>query len=136
MRCRWRPPSARPIRIGWRISPCAVPCRRRWCWASRRCSTDRPWAPVRPERGGVSPSGHSAAAGFGAADLAGKCWEDDPALGAAAYGAAGLTAFSRVQAGEHTADQALAGALIGISFGAASFGIGSEGAAISVGLRF
>ena len=82
------------------------------------------------------PSGHSAAAGFGAADLAGKCWEDDPALGAAAYGAAGLTAFSRVQAGEHTPDQALAGALIGISFGAASFGIGSEGAAISFGLRF
>lgn len=82
------------------------------------------------------PSGHSAAAGFGAADLAGKCWEDDPALGAAAYGAAGLTAFSRVQAGEHTADQALAGALIGISFGAASFGIGSEVAAISFGLRF
>lgn len=82
------------------------------------------------------PSGHSAAAGFGAADLAGKCWEDDPALGAAAYGAAGLTALSRVQAGEHTPDQALTGALIGIGFGAASFGIGSEGAAISFGLQF
>ncbi len=82
------------------------------------------------------PSGHSAAAGFGAADLAGKCWEDEPALGTAAFGAAGLTAYGRVQAGEHTSEQALAGALIGISFGAASFGIGSEGAAISFGLRF
>ncbi|WP_265500684.1 phosphatase PAP2 family protein [Paracoccus beibuensis] len=82
------------------------------------------------------PSGHSAAAGFGAADLAGKCWRDDPGLGAAAYGAAGLTAVSRVHAGEHTPDQALSGALIGIGFGAASFGIGSEGAEISFGLRF
>ena len=82
------------------------------------------------------PSGHSAAAGFGAADLAGKCWEDEPALGTAAFGAAGLTAYGRVQADEHTSEQALAGALIGISFGAASFGIGSEGAAISFGLRF
>ncbi len=82
------------------------------------------------------PSGHSAAAGFGAADLAGKCWEDEPVLGAAAYGAAGLTAYSRVQVGEHTTDQALAGALIGISFGAASFGMSPNGAAFSLGLRF
>lgn len=82
------------------------------------------------------PSGHSAAAGFGAADLAGKCWRDEPALGAATYGAAGLTAISRVHAGEHTAEQAMTGALIGIGFGAASFGIGSEGAEISFGLRF
>nr|WP_318272772.1 phosphatase PAP2 family protein [Paracoccus saliphilus] len=82
------------------------------------------------------PSGHAAAAGFGAADLAGKCFVDEPALGAVAYGAAGLTAFSRVQAGEHSTEQALAGSLIGISLGAASFGIGSEGAAISFGLQF
>ncbi|MEE2861245.1 MAG: phosphatase PAP2 family protein [Paracoccus sp. (in: a-proteobacteria)] len=82
------------------------------------------------------PSGHSAAAGFGAADLAGKCWRDDPGLGALAYGAAGLTAVSRVHAGEHTAEQAVSGALIGIGFGAASFGIGSDGAEISFGLRF
>lgn len=82
------------------------------------------------------PSGHAAAAGFGAADLAGKCWDDRPELGAAAYGAAGLTAVSRVQAGEHTPDQAMMGALIGLGFGAASFGIGSQGASISWGLRF
>lgn len=82
------------------------------------------------------PSGHAAAAGFGAADLAGKCFEDEPGLGAVAYGVAGLTAVSRVQAGEHTAAQALAGSVIGISLGAASLGIGSEGAAISFGMRF
>lgn len=81
------------------------------------------------------PSGHSAAAGFGAADLAGKCF-DDPGLGAVAYGAAGLTAASRVHAGEHTPAQVLAGSLIGISFGAASFGFGGEGASLDFGLRF
>jgi len=82
------------------------------------------------------PSGHSAAAGFGAGDLASKCFDDEPALGAVAYGAAGLTAASRVHAGEHTPAQVLAGSLIGISFGAASFGFGGEGASFDIGLRF
>lgn len=82
------------------------------------------------------PSGHTAAAFFGAADLAGKCFDDDPGAGAAAYGAAGLTGFSRVHAGEHTARQVFSGALIGFSFGAASFGIGSEEVSFSVGMKF
>lgn len=82
------------------------------------------------------PSGHTAAAFFGAADLAGKCFDDDPGAGVAAYGAAGLTGFSRVRAGEHNARQALSGALIGFSFGAASFGIGSESVSFSVGMKF
>ena len=91
---------------------------------------------MRPSGAGRGfPSGHSAAAGFGAGDLAGKCF-DDPALGAAAYGAAGLTAASRVHAGEHTPAQVLAGSLIGISFGAASFGFGGEEASFDFGLRF
>ena len=82
------------------------------------------------------PSGHSAAAAFGAADLAGKCFPDDRAAGIGLYGAAGLTAASRVHAGEHTVQQAVTGALIGFSFGAADFGIGTEGASFSVGMRF
>lgn len=82
------------------------------------------------------PSGHTAAAFFGASDLAGKCSEDDVAAGAAAYGAAGLTGWSRVHAGEHTVPQVMSGALIGFSFGAASFGIGSEEISFSVGMRF
>jgi len=82
------------------------------------------------------PSGHAASAAFGAADLAGKCFGDDPAAGAAVYGAAGLTAASRIHAGQHTPAQAGAGMLIGIGFGAASFGIGSEGASFSFGMRF
>ena len=82
------------------------------------------------------PSGHTAAAFFGASDLAGKCFADRPAAGAVAYGAAGLTGWSRVHAGEHTPEQVWTGALIGFSFGAASFGIGSEGVGMSVGMRF
>lgn len=82
------------------------------------------------------PSGHAAAAGFGAADLAGKCFDDSPDAGALAYGAAGLAAASRVHAGQHTPRQAMTGALIGLSLGAADFGIGTEGASLSFGLRF
>ncbi|NHF72559.1 phosphatase PAP2 family protein [Paracoccus xiamenensis] len=82
------------------------------------------------------PSGHTAAAFFGASDLAGKCFDDQPEAGALAYGAAGLTGWSRVHAGEHTAQQVWTGALIGFSFGAANFGIGTEGASFSVGMKF
>lgn len=82
------------------------------------------------------PSGHTAAAFFGASDLAGKCFDDRPEAGAVAYGAAGLTGWSRVHAGEHTPQQVWAGALIGFSFGAADFGIGTDGASFSVGLKF
>lgn len=82
------------------------------------------------------PSGHTASAFFGAADLAGKCFKNDVAAGAAMYGAAGLTGYSRIHAGEHTPQQAWSGALIGFSFGAASFGIGTDGAEFSVGMRF
>ncbi|MCQ0969933.1 phosphatase PAP2 family protein [Paracoccus sp. TK19116] len=93
--------------------------------------------PVRAtEVGRGFPSGHTAAAAFGAADLAGKCFPDDVAAGAAAYGAAGLTGVSRIHAGQHTAQQVWAGGLIGFSFGAADFGIGTEGASFSVGMRF
>ncbi len=82
------------------------------------------------------PSGHTAAAFFGASDLAGKCFDSESWAGVAAYGAAGMTGWSRSYAGEHTLDQIMAGAIIGLSFGAASFGIGAEGAGFSVGLRF
>lgn len=82
------------------------------------------------------PSGHAGMAAFGAADLSGKCFEDEPAAGAALYSAAALTAYSRVRAAEHSSTQALSGMLIGLSFGAASFGIGSQGASISFGMRF
>lgn len=92
---------------------------------------------LRPSgEGGGFPSGHTAAAAFGAADLAGKCFDDKPWAGAAAYGAAGLTGYSRIHAGEHTPEQVWTGALIGFTFGAASFGIGKDGAEFSVGMRF
>lgn len=82
------------------------------------------------------PSGHAAAAGFGAGDLAGNCLDDQPEGAALIYGAAGLASYSRVEAGAHTPAQAMAGTLIGVSFGAASFGIGGAGAGFQLGLRF
>ncbi|WJS84132.1 phosphatase PAP2 family protein [Paracoccus sp. TOH] len=104
-------------------------------WAMKEY-TDAPIARRPSGQGGGFPSGHTAMAFFGAADLAGKCFEDKPLAGAATYGAAGLTGWSRIHAGEHTPQQVWTGALIGISFGAASFGIGTEGASVSVGMRF
>lgn len=105
-------------------------------WGMKQVWADAPIGRRPSGEGEGFPSGHTAAAAFGAADLAGKCFEDEPAAGALAYGAAGLTGFSRVQAGEHTPQQAWTGALIGFSFGAADFGIGTEGASFQVGLRF
>lgn len=82
------------------------------------------------------PSGHTAAAFFGAADLAGKCFPDNALAGAASYGAAGLTGWSRVHAGAHTPEQVFSGALIGFSLGAASFGIGTDEVSFSIGMKF
>lgn len=96
-------------------------------------------APIarRPSGGmGGFPSGHTAMAFFGAADMAGKCFADQPEAGAFAYGAAGLTGWSRLHAGEHTPQQVWTGALIGLSFGAASFGIGADGASFEIGMKF
>lgn len=96
----------------------------------------RPASAGRNDRGRGFPSGHAAAAGFGAADLAGKCWRNDPAAGLAAYGAAGLTAASRVAAGQHSPVQAAAGAAIGLGFGGASFGLSGGSVSFDLGLRF
>ena len=56
------------------------------------------------------PSGHSATA-FAAATLI--CRESGPAWGLPAYGVAGLTAWSRVDAGRHHVSDVLAGAALG-----------------------
>lgn len=105
-------------------------------WGMKQYFDGRPISRRPSGEGEGFPSGHTAAAFFGAADLAGKCFDDQPEAGALAYGAAGLTGWSRLDAGQHTPQQVWTGALIGFSFGAASFGIGSEGASFSVGLRF
>ena len=62
--------------------------------------------------------------------------DEQSEAGALAYGAAGLTGWSRVHAGEHTPQQVWTGALIGFSLGAASFGIGTDGASFNVGMKF
>lgn len=105
-------------------------------WGMKSYFDGQPIARRPSGQGRGFPSGHTAAAFFGASDLAGKCFYDKPLAGAASYGAAALTGWSRLHAGEHNAPQVWTGALIGFSLGAASFGIGSEGASVSVGLRF
>ena len=105
-------------------------------WGLKEVFADAPFARRPSGEGKGFPSGHTAAAFFGASDLAGKCFKDDVGAGMALYGAAGLTGASRIHAGEHTVDQVMTGGLIGISFGAASFGIGSEEVSFSVGMRF
>lgn len=105
-------------------------------WGMKRYFDGQPISQRPTGEGEGFPSGHTAAAFFGASDLAGKCFDDRPAAGAAAYGAAGLTGYSRIHAGQHSPRQVWTGALIGFSFGAASFGIGSDGASFEVGLRF
>ena len=59
------------------------------------------------------PSGHTAAAVFGATNLARKCFPDRPALGALAYGLALIVGVSRVDSDRHTVEQVAAGALLG-----------------------
>ncbi|WP_294932116.1 phosphatase PAP2 family protein [uncultured Paracoccus sp.] len=105
-------------------------------WGMKQVFDTRPIARRPNGQGEGFPSGHTAAAFFGAADLAGKCFDDRPAAGLAGYGAAALTGASRIHAGQHTPAQVWTGALIGFSFGAASFGIGTDGAEFSIGLRF
>ncbi|WP_299359495.1 phosphatase PAP2 family protein [uncultured Paracoccus sp.] len=73
--------------------------------------------------GGGFPSGHAAAAGFGAADLARHCVRDSDAARIGLLGAALLAAASRVDADEHTPAQAAAGSAIGVALGASSFGL-------------
>ena len=59
------------------------------------------------------PSGHTAAATFGAAALASTCLRASPSASAAVYLASGFTGTSRVLAERHTPLQVFAGALLG-----------------------
>lgn len=105
-------------------------------WALKGATDGTPLGRRPNGEGRGFPSGHTASSAFGAADLAGKCFADDPALGAAAYGAAAFTGWSRWDAGQHTPGQIAAGGLIGLSFGAADFGIGTDGVSVSFGMKF
>ncbi len=59
------------------------------------------------------PSGHVAAATYGAVSLARKCFPDRPVLKVISYGLALAVAISRYNANRHTAAQIGAGALTG-----------------------
>ncbi|MGB8814381.1 MAG: phosphatase PAP2 family protein [Paracoccaceae bacterium] len=59
------------------------------------------------------PSGHTAAAFYGATNLAKKCFPDRPVLGGLAYGTALAVGMSRVNANKHNNLQVGVGAVIG-----------------------
>lgn len=66
-------------------------------------------------RGGYAgfPSGHTAAASFGASALVNECVSGSPLVQGTIILAAGFTGASRIEAGAHTIWQVLAGAIIG-----------------------
>ncbi|MCO8145740.1 phosphatase PAP2 family protein [Rhodovulum tesquicola] len=73
-------------------------------------------APInqRPSGGGHGfPSGHTAAASFGATALVMGCLRDSPGAQALAVLSAGFVGGSRIDAGKHTIWQTLAGAVLG-----------------------
>ncbi len=74
---------------------------------------DRSW--TRRPNGDVHgfPSGHTAAAFYGATNIAKKCVPDKPLIGALAFGAALAVGLSRINSDEHDALQVGAGAAIG-----------------------
>jgi membrane-associated phospholipid phosphatase len=61
------------------------------------------------------PSGHTAAATFGAASLARTCLAESPVGQAAVFAVAAYTGYSRVEAGKHFLFQVIVGALVGFA---------------------
>lgn len=68
------------------------------------------------------PSGHTAAAAYGASYLVRTCAAALPGIGPALVVAAGFVAGSRIEAGRHDLVQVIAGAVIGIGFDRAGRG--------------
>lgn len=62
------------------------------------------------------PSGHTAAAAFGASYLVHTCAAAVPGIGPVLVLAAGFVAGSRIEAGRHSLLQVVAGAVIGVGF--------------------
>lgn len=85
---------------------------------------------LRPDGGrGGFPSGHTAAAAFGAAGLAETCLRHSRAAQAVAVLAAGFTGGTRIEARQHTLWQVLAGAAWGWFAQAAALGALDRGVA-------
>lgn len=71
------------------------------------------------------PSGHTMRA-FALATVLAGVYEDRPAWGLVFYGLAGITAFSRLQSGEHWPSDVVAGALLGFGMGRAVLAFNRE----------
>ena len=82
------------------------------------------------------PSGHTAAAFYGATNLARKCFPDRPALGALAYAAAIAVGVARVQSDNHDTLQVGIGAVIGYYANGVTFSASSGHVGIGYTLKF
>lgn len=83
------------------------------------------------------PSGHTAAAFFGATSLARNCFAERRGLGLAAYALATTVAVSRVNSGRHNVGQVAAGALVGYLASGVQVGYGPNGStSFSYQLKF
>jgi membrane-associated phospholipid phosphatase len=82
------------------------------------------------------PSGHTAAAVFGATSIARHCVPDRPILGGLAYGTAAAVGISRIAADKHDPFQVGVGALIGYYANGITFTAGPRGFAIGFSLNF
>lgn len=76
------------------------------------------YGPFHGSRYDAFPSGHTMRA-FALATVMAGVYNDKPWLGAAFYGLAGLTAYSRLVSGEHWASDVFAGAALGYGIGRA-----------------
>ncbi len=82
------------------------------------------------------PSGHSAAAMFGAANLAQFCYQGRPALQFASYSLALAVGLSRIDANRHTPLQVAAGLALGYFANGLRFRLTKNGMSLSHTWRF
>jgi membrane-associated phospholipid phosphatase len=82
------------------------------------------------------PSGHSAAAMFGAANLAKFCYQTHPALQVASYSLALAVGLSRVEANRHTPLQVAAGLAVGYFANGLRLAPSDQGMTLSYGWPF
>ena len=82
------------------------------------------------------PSGHMAAATYGATSLARKCYADRPGLKVVTYGLAALVGLSRIAADRNDVWQVGAGAVVGYFANGITFSSGPGSIGIGYSLKF
>ena len=82
------------------------------------------------------PSGHTATAVAGAADLARHCFKGNKLASGLLYGTAAAVGVSRITSDHHNVGQVAAGALIGYSAGKVTFSAGKGVFGVRIGFDF